>query len=206
MPIENLIAFTIASTVLTLLPGPSVLLVISIALTKGTKAAMLCIIGDVIGSFVLILLSFLGVGALLAASATLFQAFKWIGVVYLAYLGICQIRETQKGSVSPETTEENRPQWGSFWAGTITSILNPKAIIFYMAFFAQFIDPAGSLPLQLTILTLMSAAIIFVLLTLYVLLARKTERFLKSPAAQRKIGYAGGTAMIGGSVLIATTR
>lgn len=206
MSLENWFAFTFACVVLTLIPGPSVLLVIGQALTKGKKAAMMCIAGDLIGSIVLMLLSFLGVGAILATSAVLFQAVKWAGVFYLAYLGYRQISDARKDVFELPGHKGTSAGWGSLWAGTITAILNPKAIVFYMAFLAQFIDPAGNLALQITVLTATSTLVIAVLLSAYALIAARARRAFQSSAARRKIGYTGGTFLIGGSVLMATTR
>jgi threonine/homoserine/homoserine lactone efflux protein len=80
MPIEVWLAFVVASSILTLIPGPCVLLVISQALTRGMPAALMCILGDITGRVVLMVLSLVGVGAILAASTTLFTIFKWLGV------------------------------------------------------------------------------------------------------------------------------
>ena len=96
MSLETWIAYTIACVVLTMIPGPSVMLVVAQALTRGRVAAAMCILGDVVGSIVLVGLSFAGVGAILAASAILFQLVKWVGVLYLAWLGISQIIEARR--------------------------------------------------------------------------------------------------------------
>ena len=203
---ETWLAYTIACVVLTAIPGPSVLLVIGQSLTRGKTAAMMCILGDVIGSIVLVGLSFAGVGAILAASAVLFQIVKWAGVFYLAWLGYRQIVEARSAQVEMQVSSEKGSTWGSFWAGTVTAILNPKAIIFYMAFLAQFIDPRGEIPLQLVVLTLTSSLVIVVLLTGYALVASSARALFQSHRARRNMGYAGGGFMIGGSVLMATTR
>uniref|UniRef100_UPI003BAAE584 LysE family translocator n=1 Tax=Stappia sp. TaxID=1870903 RepID=UPI003BAAE584 len=203
---ETWLAYTIACVVLTAIPGPSVLLVIGQSLTRGKTAAMMCILGDVIGSIVLVGLSFAGVGAILAASAVLFQIVKWAGVFYLAWLGYMQIVDARRIREDLLVTPAKGSSWGSFWAGTVTAILNPKAIVFYMAFLAQFINPAGDLPLQLVLLTLTSSLVIVVLLTGYALIASGARTLFQSRRARRNMGYAGGGFMIGGSVLMATTR
>ncbi|MBL4757119.1 MAG: LysE family translocator [Rhizobiales bacterium] len=206
MSFEIWLTFTFASIVVTLIPGPSVLLVISQALTKGTSAAMACIAGDLFGTVILILLSLLGVGALLAASAVLFQIVKWGGVFYLAYLGYRQILDARNESYV--TTEEQQilSSWQSFWAGSITAILNPKAIIFYMAFLAQFIDPTTDIVVQMVILTTTSTIVVAVLLAGYALLAVRAGATFRSRSARQRIGYTGGSIMIGGSALMAATR
>src|SRR6185295_8924673 len=87
MSLETWLAFTAASTVLVLIPGPTVLLVVSYALGQGWRTALPMAIGVALGDFTAMTLSMLGLGALLAASATLFTMLKWIGAAYLVWLG-----------------------------------------------------------------------------------------------------------------------
>ncbi|WP_153771978.1 LysE family translocator [Labrenzia sp. CE80] len=206
MAFHTWLAFITASVILTLIPGPSVLLVVGQAVAKGQKAAMICILGDVIGGFVLIGLSFMGVGALLAASATLFQVVKWAGVLYLAYLGYRQILDAKNDTNFISDAPQGSSTWSSFWAGLITAVLNPKAIVFYMAFLSQFIDPERSMSLQLTIMALTSAVAVIIPLAGYALLAGRVRLAFRSRAAQKRIGYTGGASLIGGSVFMAATR
>ncbi|MBL4768593.1 MAG: LysE family translocator [Rhodobacteraceae bacterium] len=208
MSFESWLGFTLACVVLTLIPGPSVLLVVGQALSKGRKAAMMCVAGDVVGGIILMGLSFAGVGAILATSAVLFQIVKWAGVIYLAYLGYRQIVEARAGDgqfdvvdISPDKTG-----WNSLLAGMVTAVLNPKAIVFYMAFLAQFMDPARDMMLQASILIATSTIVVAVLLAAYAMIAMRARTTFQSRSAQRKIGYASGSFLIGGSVLMATTR
>lgn len=206
MAFDSWLAFSLATIVLTLIPGPSVLLLISLAIARGKKAAMMCIMGDMLGTVVLMALSFLGVGALLAASAVLFQAVKWAGVLYLAYLGLRQILDARKQSGVVDVELSTHSPWNSLWVGSITAILNPKAIIFYMAFLAQFVDPEENFGLQMGILTVTSIVIVAVLLSGYAMIASYARARLKQRSVGRKIGYAGGGLMLGGSALMAATR
>lgn len=206
MSLDTWIAYTIACVVLTMIPGPSVMLVIAQSLTRGRTAAAMCIFGDVVGSILLVGLSFAGVGAILAASAVLFQIVKWAGVLYLAWLGISQIIEARREAPELAGHQEQGSSWGSFWAGAVTAVLNPKAIVFYMAFLAQFIDPAGDMPLQLALLTVTSSVVVMVLLAGYALIAERARLFFRSQLARRRMGYAGGAFMIGGSTVMAVTR
>src|SRR5919108_3219710 len=88
MTIETWLAFAAASTVLLIIPGPTILLVISYALGRGMRTALPVAAGVALGDFTAMTLSMLGVGALLAASDMLFTALKWIGAAYLIYLGV----------------------------------------------------------------------------------------------------------------------
>lgn len=191
MSLETWLAYTLACVVLTIIPGPSVMLVVGQTLMRGKTAAVMCILGDVVGSIVLTGLSFAGVGAILAASTVLFQIVKWTGVVYLAWLGYSQIRAARRDSVALEPGIRAGSAWGSFWAGTLTAIFNPKAIVFYMAFLAQFIDPAADMTVQLVVLTLTSSVVVMVLLAGYALIAARARKLFQTRLARRRMGYAG---------------
>jgi len=204
MTLEVLLAFIIANTILTLIPGPSVLLIISQSLTKGMPAALMCILGDLVGGALLMILSLLGVGAILAASATLFTIFKWLGVVYMAYLGYCQIIEARKSTSDEEISSRKLPSLGSFKAGFISSTLNPKAIAFYVAFLPQFMNPNGDMLLQFSILIITSTIVVGVLLSGYALLAFRARKFFQSKKSQKNFGYIGGSFLMGSSAYMAT--
>ncbi|WP_419904989.1 LysE family translocator [Kiloniella sp.] len=217
MGLELWLAFIVADILVSITPGPSVLMVTGQALTRGLPAALLCILGDILGGIVLMTLALFGVGALLATSAVLFQFVKWGGVCYMAYLGYRQIMDARK-SPAPETPEmseapENTPETklanyklASMRAGFFTGVLNPKAIIFYMAFLSQFMDPTGNTLLQFTILVATSTVVVGLILTGYALAAARARKTLQSHKARKRFGYAGGGFLIGGSVLMASTR
>lgn len=199
MDFELWLTFIVAYTVISIIPGPSVFMVTSQALTRGTRAAFYCIFGDVLAGVVLVALSLFGVGAVLATSATLFLLVKWAGVFYMAFLGISQIRsarQTTSAIVNPLAR-------GSMWAGFLTGILNPKAIIFYMAFLSQFMDPDGDILLQFTILVPTATVVVWVVLSGYVLMAARARQVFQSETARRRFGYTGGGFLIGGSFLLA---
>lgn len=205
MSLETWLTFVVATSILTLIPGPCVLLAVSQALTRGVSAALMCILGDVVGGVALMVLSLVGVGAILTASATLFTLFKWIGVVYMAYLGCCQIIEAKSMRLNDETADKRFNGINSFKVGFITSLLNPKAIIFYMAFLPQFMNPEKDVLLQFSILLLTSSLVIAVILSGYVLIASRTRQAFKSQKSQKYFGYSGGSFLIASSVFMAST-
>lgn len=204
MPLENWLAYVAAYTVISLIPGPSVLLVIGQSLSRGTRAALACVVGDLSGGVVVMTASYLGLGLILAASSSAFMILKWAGVAYMAYLGISQIlaarRLTEVGDVPASSTR------GSLGAGFMTGVLNPKAIMFYMAFLAQFIEPSAPQIPQFLILLVTSAVIVGAVLGGYALLAAQISQRLRSLQARKKVGYAGGTCLLGGSAVMAVTR
>lgn len=205
MSIETWLAFVVATSILTLIPGPCVLLAVSQTLSRGVSAALMCILGDVVGGVALMVLSLVGVGAILAASATLFALFKWVGVLYMAYLGYCQIVEARSAEPFDEKVEMRINNLNSFKIGFITSLLNPKAIIFYMAFLPQFMNPEANLLVQFSILLLTSSVVIAVILSGYVLIASRTRQAFKSQKSQKYFGYSGGSFLIASSAFMAST-
>jgi homoserine/homoserine lactone efflux protein len=200
MAFDLWLAFVASSIVLTLIPGPSVLMVVGQALTHGRATALRCVMGDLVGGVVLIALAMAGVGALLAASALLFQAVKWAGVAYLIWLGVEQIR-TARRPIGAKATRSS-----GFKVGFITGVLNPKAIMFYVAFLSQFADPDAQFAPQFMALVATSTVIVGGILSGYVLLASEARNALRGEIARRRIGYAGGGALIGGGMLVAATR
>ncbi|MGF1765437.1 LysE family translocator [Aliivibrio kagoshimensis] len=205
MSVEIWLAFVVASSVLTIIPGPCVLLVVSQALTKGMSAAVKCIMGDILGGVALMLLSLMGVGVILAASATLFSIFKWLGVIYMAYLGYCQIVEAKNSKTEQSEQRLTSSSMGSFKAGFFASLLNPKAIIFYMAFLPQFMNPENSAFLQFSILIVTSSAVVGVILFGYALVAARARKAFQSARSQRYFGYSGGSFLLGSSLFMAST-
>jgi len=204
MPLENWIAYVIAYAVISIIPGPSVFMVIGQSLSRGSKAAMACIVGDLAGGVIVMTASFLGLGLILASSSFAFVTLKWLGVAYMAYLGIMQInaaRNLQETKITGPVSAR-----GSLGAGFLTGVLNPKAIMFYMAFLAQFIDPGMPQAPQFLILMTTSTLVVALVLGGYALLAAKLSTRLQSIKARRRMGYTGGSCLLGGSALMAATR
>lgn len=155
---------------------------------------------------VLVALSLFGVGAILAASSELFQVVKWGGVLYMAYLGLGQILEARRGGHLTPTASRQGDGMASARAGFFTAVLNPKAIIFYVAFLSQFLDPSGSIQVQFVIVVATSTVIVGVVLGGYALLASRARKSFQSAKARRRFGYAGGGFLLGGSAFMALNR
>lgn len=206
MNMETWLAFVLTFTVISLVPGPSVLMVTGQALARGSRAAFVCILGELVGGVVLVALSLFGVGAILAASSSLFQVVKWAGVAYMAYLGFSQIREARAIDETSFKKASVVNDKASFNAGFFTAILNPKAIVFYVAFLSQFLNPNGNIYLQFLVVMASSTLIVATVLGGYALLASHARQMFRSPLAQRRFGYAGGGCLLGGSAFTAATR
>lgn len=181
-------------------------MVIGQALSRGTRAAAFCILGELLGGVVLVGLSLFGVGAILAASPALFQLVKWGGVFYMAYLGYCQILTAQKDNVDTPLETKNQMSVSSAKSGFLTAIMNPKAIVFYVAFLSQFLDPSANIYTQFAIVVATSTVIVGTVLGAYAMLATQARAVFQSARARRRLGFAGGGFLISGSVFMAATR
>ena len=138
MSFESWAAFTAASMVLLVIPGPTILLVVSYALGQGWRTALPMAVGVALGDFTAMTLSMLGIGALLAASATVFTILKWIGAAYLVYLGIKLFRAGGALNAEPRTDAASAARMTAHaW---LVTALNPKSITFFVAFLPQFIS------------------------------------------------------------------
>jgi len=181
-------------------------MVVGQTLSRGGKAAFLCIMGELTGGVVLVGLSLFGVGAVLAASSELFQIVKWAGVFYMAYLGYRQIIDARQGLVEFPKELSKHGGMSSARAGFFTAVLNPKAIMFYVAFLSQFLDPSSNIYSQFAIVVATSTVIVGAVLGGYAMLAAQARKVFQSTKARRRFGYAGGGFLIGGSAFMAATR
>ncbi|HAJ14256.1 MAG TPA: lysine transporter LysE [Comamonadaceae bacterium] len=143
---HQLLMFIAAGWLLNLTPGPDVLYIVSNALRSGARAGIVAGLGITAGCFVHIFAAAVGVGALLAASATAFTVLKWLGAAYLLWMGVRMLFSRAGGngaalgaaqSATPVTASLCSVFLGGFW----TNVLNPKVAIFFLAFVPQFIAP-----------------------------------------------------------------
>ncbi len=204
MTFEIWIAFVAASTALVLIPGPTVLLVVSYALGQGWRAALPMALGVALGDFTAMSLSVLGIGALLMASATLFTVVKWVGASYLVYLGIKLFRAGGTLSAEPRTDESSALRMGAH-AWLVTS-LNPKGILFFVAFFPQFIDQHLAFWPQVLILQATFLAIAFANALAYAYFASRARGFVRNQRVIGAINKAGGSMLIGAGVASVAIR
>jgi threonine/homoserine/homoserine lactone efflux protein len=205
MSLSVWLAYVAAFTFLSLVPGPSVFMVIGQCLSRGLAAAFFCIFGDLAGGIVMMTIAYIGLGTLLAASSEIYTLIKWAGVAYMAWLGVSQILAAKRMvHTDLDQSMQTALRASSLRAGFLTGVLNPKAILFYVAFLAQFMDPAQPLTYQFLILMATSTVIVFVTLSGYAILAAQARRLFRSLRARKRMAYAGGSFLLGGSALISS--
>lgn len=205
MPFDLWISFTIATIALVALPGPTVMLVVGYALGKGKQTAWATVPGVALGDFVATTLSLLGAGAVLAASAELFTLLKLAGAAYLFWLGFQMWRKPPTFADAKEVTDTSENKKMFLKAFTVTA-LNPKGIIFFVAFVPQFVDVSQPVFLQFAILeaTFITLAIINVIL--WAMLANKMRRHIKSQKTQNWVSRISGSCLMGAGFLTALIR
>lgn len=152
LSLEQAAAFGLASVLLTLIPGPTVLFVVGRSLALGRKAGLLSVLGNTLGLLPIVLAVALGIGALVAESVVIFTAVKLVGAAYLVYLGVQAIR-TRGAAVSAVTAAPHRSNLRIVRDGFMVGVTNPKSLVFLAAVLPQFVDHSGgSIPVQLFLL------------------------------------------------------
>ena len=192
MPIELWFAFVIASGILLIIPGPTILTVISYSVAHGRRANAPLVAAVALGDSTALVLSLLGLGALLTTSAFWFTMVKGIGGLYLLYLGVKLLRA---GISSAELAAPAAPgsRWRLFANTYLVTALNPKSIVFFVAFLPQFISPNAGVVRQLWVLAVTFVAMATINATLYAVFAASVRRLLSSPRVQRRFNIAGGS-------------
>jgi len=204
MSFESWAAFTAASAILLIIPGPTILLVVSYALGQGWRTALPMAVGVALGDFTAMTLSMLGVGALLAASASVFTALKWIGAAYLIYLGIKLFRAGGTFDAEPRTDRTSTVRMmGHAW---LVTALNPKSITFFVAFLPQFLDRDADFLTQMLVFETTFLVLAFANALGYALVASRARRLVDSPKAVRIFNRTGGTLLVGAGIATVAVR
>lgn len=205
MPLHTWLAFVAASAVLLAIPGPTVLLTISYALGHGRRSAAAIVAGVALGDLTSMTASMLGLGAFLSASADAFTMLRWIGGAYLVYLGVKLWRAPAgTGEVAMDTPQAG-PRRMFAHAYAVTA-LNPKGLVFFVAFVPQFLDAAAPFWPQVLMLEATFVTMAVLNTTLYGLLASAARRTLRRPGARRLVNRAGGSLLVAAGVFAAGWR
>lgn len=202
MTFETWFAFALSYALLSALPGPSTMTVVAQTLAGGFRAGLRCIAGDLLGGVAIVGAAYGGLGAVLASSSAAFFALKWAGVLYLGWMGWRQIWQA-RWIASANLRQGSR---NSLLTGFLTGALNPKAIIFYMAFLAQFLDAKAALGPQMLVVLATSSVIVAAVLLAYAAFAARMAEIWRGLRAQKTLSYASGTLLLGGSLWMASTR
>jgi threonine/homoserine/homoserine lactone efflux protein len=205
--LDRLAAFAAMSLLICLIPGPSVLFVIGRALAHGRRVALTSVVGNTLGSYVLVAAVALGVGPVVERSALLFAALKLAGAAYLVFLGVKAVRQRKALLLASAAGQPSRGALRTLGEGLVVGVSNPKTMVFYAAVLPQFVDrPAGHVTVQMLLLGVIFNAIALVSDSTMGLAASAARSwFARSPKRLSMVGGAGGLAMIGLGVTVAAT-
>ncbi len=203
----DLSGYAVASFVLIVIPGPSVLFVVGRALAYGRRTALATVLGNAAGNYVVAICVAFGIGTLVQQSAQAFTVVKLIGAGYLIWLGIQAWRH--RGSVAEAFAEAASARSGrqALREGFVVGVTNPKALILFGAVLPHFVNrSAGDVPVQMLLLSLVSIGIGLISDSTWGLTASQLRSwFARSPRRFAIVGGAGGLAMIGVGVTVAVT-
>jgi threonine/homoserine/homoserine lactone efflux protein len=206
MAFELWLTFVAASTALLLIPGPTILLVLSYALSQGRSVAVASATGVALGDLIAMTASLLGLGAIVLTSALAFSVLKWVGAAYLVWLGIKMLRSAGQAELGQLGNAPPRAAREVFGHAAIVTALNPKSIGFFIAFVPQFVDPTAALLPQFAIMIATFVGLAALNALAYALLADKLRERIRRPAVLRGLTRLGGVTLIGMGVLTATLR
>lgn len=204
MPFETWAAFAAATSILLIIPGPTILLVVSYSLGQGWRTALPVAVGVALGDFTAMTLSMLGVGALLAASATVFTILKWVGAAYLVYLGVKLFRAGGALQADPRTEPVSPATMvGHAW---LVTALNPKSITFFVAFLPQFLNHDTDFFTQMLIFEATFLVLAFANALGYALVAARARSLVRNPRAIGIFNKTGGSLLIGAGIATVAMR
>lgn len=199
VPASHLLAFSLISLALIIVPGPNVLFIISRSLMLGRAAGVGTAFGGQIGVYVQVAAVAFGVGAVVERSVAVFTVIKLAGAAYLVYLGIQAVRHRRSLAEALGARSEPKTIRRILRDGFMVGLFNPKAIVFFMAVLPQFVDrSAGHVPAQMLLLGAMFMAIAVVCDSTWALIAGTARTWLaRSPQRLEIIGATGGLTLIG---------
>jgi threonine/homoserine/homoserine lactone efflux protein len=202
-----LASFSVAALILIVVPGPSVLFVVSRGVALGRRAAVVTAMGNAVGIYLQVVAVALGVGAVIERSVALLSAIRLVGAAYLVYLGVQALRHRRALASVLDVGAATPERRSLALEGFVVGASNPKWIVFFTAILPQFIDPAGApVALQMLALGAIAVGIAVVSDSVWGMVAGTARSWLaRSPRRLEALGGAGGLTMIGLGVRLAAT-
>ncbi len=202
MSLEIYLAYVLACAVITLIPGPTVTVIIANSLAHGTRAGLANVAGTQLGLAAMMGILVVGLSSVIAAMGWLFDWVRIAGAIYLAWIGWKLLR-------APDSLADARnvavPRGGFVLQGFLVLMSNPKALLWFGAFIPQFVDPNGNYVAQIALLGATAMAVALVSDGAYAVLTGRAGSLLSRRRA-RIVSTMGGTLLIGGGIWLALTR
>jgi homoserine/homoserine lactone efflux protein len=202
MSLELYAAYLVACVIVVLVPGPTVTLIIANSIRHGSRAGLANVAGTQAGLAIMIAIVGIGLNTLIAGMGHWFEWVRLIGAAYLIWMGVQMFRA--KGTLNPDGTAR-KPRGGFFLQGFLVAISNPKTLVFFGAFFPQFIDPSRDYVLQIAVMGVTAMTISAISDSLYALASGRAGRALSAKRV-RLLSRLSGGCLIGGGVWLAVSR
>ena len=202
MTITSMLSLFVALVILAVIPGPGVFTVVARSMASGFFHGLVTVFGIVFGDYIFIILSLYGLSALASTMGGIFTFIKYAGAVYLVWLGI-KLLLTKYSSVEVKPIIE-LSFFSNFIAGLVTTLSNPKAILFYVSFFPAFINVQSVTVVEIGQLLLVATIAVGSVMAAYAYAASKASLLFKSARAAKTLNVAAGSIMVGSGVLLAT--
>ncbi|KFC74007.1 putative amino acid efflux protein, LysE family [Bosea sp. LC85] len=202
MSFELFAAYLVACFVIVIVPGPTVTLIIANSLKHGTRAGLLNAAGTQLGLAIMIAIVGIGLSSVIAAMGHWFDWVRLAGAAYLIWLGWKMVRA---GGVGDGIVRARAPRGGFFLQGVLVALSNPKTLLFFGAFFPQFLDPARDHVTQIAIMGVTAMLFAAVSDSGYALLSGRAGRLL-SQKRVRLLSRVSGGFLIGGGLWLASSR
>ena len=202
MALELYFAYILTCAVITLIPGPTVTVIIANSLAHGTRAGLLNVAGTQLGLGLMMAILVVGLSSVIAAMGWLFDWLRWAGALYLVWLGWKLLRTPD---VLQDVQKSAPPPGGFFLQGFLVLMANPKALLWFGAFIPQFVDPKGNYVAQIVLLGVTAMAVALISDGAYAVLTGRAGSFL-SKKRVRLVSRLSGSFLIGGGIWLALTR
>ena len=206
-PLDALLAFAVLAFAIIVIPGPSVMFVVSRALAYGRRAALLTVMGNALGFYVQVLMVAIGLGALLERSIVAYNVVKFVGALYLVWLGVQTFRRRCELARMDDISDV-RPHRSVVLDGFGVGVSNPKTIVFFAAVLPQYVRPDGApAGLQMAVLGLIFGLVALASDSVWGMAAGTARTwFARSPKRLERLGGAGGLAIAALGVRLAVSR
>ncbi|MBX0352003.1 LysE family translocator [Bacillus toyonensis] len=204
--IENYLLFIIMSICLIILPGPDTAMATKNTLVAGKMGGVKTVSGTCVALLIHTLAAVIGLSALIVKSALLFSIFKYVGALYLIYIGIkalLAVKNKEGVNTNDVSINNDKEHTSCFRQGFLTNLLNPKIAVFFLTFLPQFLNPSHNTFIQLLVMGLTYLVLTIIWFAFYIFLIDKISAFMKKPKTQRYIQGLTGIVLIGFGIKLA---
>ncbi|WP_097461353.1 LysE family translocator [Mangrovitalea sediminis] len=202
MTADSFFSLFIALVILAVIPGPGVFSVVARSMTSGFRHGLATVFGIVFGDYIFIALSIYGLSALASTMGEFFVVIKILGATYLAYLGVRLF--FKKAHINEVEPVAELSFFANFTAGLVTTLSNPKAILFYVSFFPAFINIQSVTHTQVIQILIIATIAVGSVMAAYAYAASKAGRLFNSSGSTKALNVTSGSILIGCGVFLVT--